>query len=176
MRSPIWAFLALIHLNSADDFEWVVAEVVSQLNRTVLTVNSSDGLWCGPSGCFTQAFGSFSNYGWLPGEPGNSLGDGGASGDNIGNASVPVFACLGTYTVAVGGLELAAASLGGGVLTLHGEGEFLTSTVSIYGQPCTDVEVCNCLSCDAAGAYGDDSKCPIGTSALLLSGQLRRRE
>jgi ABC-type arginine/histidine transport system permease subunit len=86
MRSPIWAFLALLHLNSADDFEWVVAEVgegqveachrkgfepvntarvaipwtpsalsqvVSQLNRTVLTLNSSGGVrgCCAAGGC-----------------------------------------------------------------------------------------------------------------------------
>jgi hypothetical protein len=129
-----------------------LSQVASQLNLTVLnSYNSSSasddgvrgccapGMWCGPSGCFTQSFGRFSNYGPL-------------SGDTGDNASLPVYSCTGLYSnLTTGGVQLADADLRNGYMTLYGE-QFSSdpseNAVSIYGETCGEVESCNCLTCD----------------------------
>ena len=131
-----------------ENFNYIVTTV---LNTTIDTTNGNEygingccapGLWCSDNGCFTQGFGeSFSNYGWL----------------NNATSILPVFTCNGAATTNV---TIATSGLSNGILKVGGNGFTSSdqySIANIYGETCSQLESCDCISCDQ-----NPAKCPPG--------------
>ena len=131
--------------------------IAATLNRPVSPSLSaikgccSSGMWCDRTGCFTQSYGTFANYGWLSGD----------------NQSVPVYSCfpITDFTMPV----ITSASYASGYLTLTGHNfqadyaDYSAISLSIGSEVCGDVEVCNGHQCQSCM----DNPCSLDSVCLV---------